>query len=154
MAVEVLELMNRVARAMESVVPGLSLRPQLGGLVWLEDEATESEVAAVSGDGGGEWVRALGFNIDYGRDWGAFEHATGGSEREQLLSVALQLMSDVQDIVAEATAEPWPLIVVNNRRVMTLPDAVIEGDELRMWYGERTGPRWSSLSFLLCNIAG
>jgi hypothetical protein len=49
-------------------------------------------------------------------------------------------MSHVQDIVAVATAEPWPLVVVNNHRDMALADAVIEGDELHMWYGERSAP--------------
>ena len=65
---------------MESVVPGRSLTAQIGGLVWLEDESTESEAAVASGDRG-EWVRAFGFNIDYGHDdYGAFEYASGGSE--------------------------------------------------------------------------
>jgi hypothetical protein len=49
-------------------------------------------------------------------------------------------MSDVQDIVAQLTTEPWPLVVVNNRKDMALPDAAIEGDELHMWYGERSAP--------------
>jgi hypothetical protein len=49
-------------------------------------------------------------------------------------------MSEVQDIVAETTTEPWPLVVVNNRRDMALAYAAIEGDELHMWYGERSAP--------------
>jgi hypothetical protein len=69
-----------------------------------------------------------------------FENTCSASERERVLSAALQLMSHVQDIVAVATAEPWPLVVVNNHRDMALADAVIEGDELHMWYGERSTP--------------
>jgi hypothetical protein len=76
----------------------------------------------------------------YGHDYGSFEHASGGSAREQVLSVTLELMSEVQDIVTEATTEPWPLVVMNGGRDMALADAVIEADELRMWYGERTAP--------------
>jgi hypothetical protein len=49
-------------------------------------------------------------------------------------------MSRVQDILSETTTEPWPLVVVNNRRDMALADAAIEGDELHMWYGERSTP--------------
>ena len=124
---------------MESVVPGLSLTPHIGGLVWLEGESTEGENTAASSDGG-TWVRALGVNIHYGHDHGAFEHASCGSEREQVLSIALELMSEVQNIMSETTTEPWPIIVVNGHKDMALAGAVIEGDQLRMWYGERTAP--------------
>ena len=49
-------------------------------------------------------------------------------------------MSHVQDIVAETTTEPWPVVIVNNRKDIALADAGIEGDELHMWYGERSAP--------------
>jgi hypothetical protein len=44
-------------------------------------------------------------------------------------------MSHVQDIVAETTTEPWPVVIVNNCKDIALADAAIEGDELHMWYG-------------------
>ena len=123
---------------MESVVPGLSLTAEIGEPVWLEDESTEND--AVASAATGEWVKALGFEMRYRDVWlGSFEHASGGSEREQVRAVALELMSQVQDVVAEATTEPWPL-VVNNRRDMAMPDATIEGDDLHLWYGERGAP--------------
>ena len=122
---------------MESVVPELSLTPEIGGLVWLA--ADEDDTAVASGDG--EWVRCLGFGMRYrGDDLGAFAHGTAGSDRERLLSVALQLMSDVQDVVSETTTEPWPLIVVNGRTDMAMPDAAVEEDDLVMWFGDRSGP--------------
>jgi hypothetical protein len=139
MSVDLFSLVNRVARAMESVVPGLSLTAEIGEPVWLEDEFTEND--AVASAATGEWVKALGFEMRYRDVWlGSFEHASGGSEREQVRAVALELMSQVQDVVAEATAEPWPLVVVNNRRDMAMPDATIEGDDLYLWYGERGAP--------------
>jgi hypothetical protein len=71
---------------------------------------------------------------------GGFEHACSGSEREQIQAVALELMSVVQAIVAEATTEPWPLVVVNSRKDMATANAVIEGHDLHMWYGDREFP--------------
>lgn len=49
-------------------------------------------------------------------------------------------MSQVQDMISEGTAEPWPLIVVNNRKDMAMADAAIEGDDLHLWYGDRAAP--------------
>ena len=139
MSADLLELLDRVARAMESVVPELFLTAQIGGRLWLEDETNNVE-GAVASEAEGEWVTALGFGIGYRDVYSAFENASVGSERERVLSAALQLMSQVQDIVSETTAEPWPLVVVNNRKDMALADAVVEGDELHMWYGERGAP--------------
>ena len=122
-------LLERVARAMESLVPGLMLTPEI-------PNDGRSIVAA-----GGDWGRSLGFGIGY-RDeyYGAFSHASAGSDREQLLAVTLQLLSDVQDVVSETTTEPWPLAIVNGRKDMAMPDATVEADELLMWYGERAAP--------------
>jgi hypothetical protein len=125
---------------MESVVPGLFLTAEIGGQVWLEEE-TDSPDGSVVSSGRGEWVTALGFGISHcDVHYSAFSHASAGTERERIQSVALQLMSDVQDIVAEVTAERWPLIVVNGRRDMAMADAAIEADNLHMWYGERDAP--------------
>ena len=122
---------------MESVVPGLSLTARIGDPVWLEDDDIEVTVAS---EAEGEWVTALGFGIGYRFVYEGFENACSGSERERVLSAVVQLMSRVQDILSETTTEPWPLVVVNNRRDMALADAAIEGDELHMWYGERSTP--------------
>jgi hypothetical protein len=125
MTVDVLRVLSGIARAMESVVPDLSLTPEIGDPEWFEDE----------------WVTALGFDIRWRGVWhGAFQHASGGSEREQVESVARELMSQVQDMICEGTAEPWPLIVVNNRKDMAMADAAIEGDDLHLWYGDRAAP--------------
>jgi hypothetical protein len=138
--VDVLSVLDRVARAMESVVPGLSLTAEVGGQVWLEEE-TDNPDGSVESSGRGEWVTELGFAISYRyQHFSAFSHASAGSERERIQTVALQLMSDVQDIVTEITTEPWPLIVVNGRKDMALADAAIEADDLHMWYGERDAP--------------
>ena len=64
MSADLLELLDRVARAMESVVPGLSLTAQIGNRVWLEAETDNIEDTVASEDEG-EWVTALGFSISY-----------------------------------------------------------------------------------------
>jgi hypothetical protein len=125
---------------MESVVPGLRLAAAIGGQVWLEEEIDNPDGSVVS-SGRGEWVATLGFAINYrDKDYGGFDHASAGSEREQILAVALQLMSDVQDLVSETTTDPWPPIVLNGRRDMAKPDAAIAEDNLHMWYGDRNAP--------------
>jgi len=140
MSADLLELLDLVARAMESFVPGLCVTRHVGDRVWLEHELDNIEGTAAS-KAEGEWVTALGFSASYRLlDEGWFENACVGSERERVLSAVVQLMSRVQDILSETTTEPWPLVVVNNRRDMALADAAIEGDELHMWYGERSTP--------------
>ncbi len=140
MSADLLELLDLVARAMESFVPGLCVTRHIGDRVWLEHELDNIEGTAAS-KAEGEWVTALGFSASYRLlDEGWFENACVGSERERVLSAVVQLMSRVQDILSETTTEPWPLVVVNNRRDMALADAAIEGDELHMWYGERSTP--------------
>jgi hypothetical protein len=141
MSSDLLSLLNRVARSMESVVPGLELTAAILEPVSLEDDAMENDDTQAASTLTGEWVQALGFEMrDQGLWLGGFEHVSGGSERERVRAVALELMSQVQDVVAEATTEPWPLVVVDNRRDMALADATIEGDDLHMWYGERGTP--------------
>jgi hypothetical protein len=141
MSSDLLSLLNRVARSMESVVPGLELAAEILEPVWLEDDAIENDVTRAPSALTGEWVHALGFEMRYRGVWrGRFEHASSGSEREQVQAVALELMSQVQDVVAETTTEPWPLVVVDSRRDMALADATIEGDDLHMWYGEHGAP--------------
>lgn len=141
MGADLLCVLGRVARAVESVVPELSLGAKIGDPQLLEDDSPEDDGAAKVASTSAEWVRPLGFEIRHRGVWvGGFEHASSGSEREQIQAVALELMSEVQDIVAEATTEPWPLASVNNRRAMAMADAVIEGDDLHLWYGDPECP--------------
>ena len=128
-------------RAVESVVPELSLRPQLGSAVWVGDDAPGNEAQPAASVGTGEWATALGFEMQYRGEWlGVFEHASSGSDAEQVQSMVLELLSQVQDVVAEATTEPWPLVVVNGRREMAMPNAAVEGGRLHMWYGDGAAP--------------
>ena len=141
MDADLLCVLTRVARAVESVVPELSLDAKIGEPQLLENEVREDDGAPEMASPSGEWVRSLGFEIRHrGVGVGGFEHASIGSEREQIQAVALELMSEVQDIVSEATTEPWPPVVVNNRKDMAMADAVIEGDDLHLWYGDREYP--------------
>ena len=140
MSSDVLPLLNRVARAVESVVPGLQVVASIGEPVWLgeNDDAPDDPTA-----GPGERVDAVCFAISYQGEWTGgrrFEHCSSGPAHERLLSVARELMSEVQDVVATETKEPWPVEVVNGRRSMAQGDATIEGEHLHMWYGDRATP--------------
>jgi len=124
---------------MESVVPDLSLRPEIGAM-WCDAESSidDSQPAFVAA---GEWRTALGFAMVFrGEGLGAFQVASTGSDAERIEYVALELMSQVQDLVAVATTEPWPLVIVNNRRDMAMPNARVEGNRLHMWYGDSAVP--------------
>ncbi len=135
---------------MESVVPGLELTAKMWEPVWLEDDAMESDPGLVSPTGTGEWLNALGFDMCYrGVLLGGFQKGASGSALERVQAVALELMSQVQDLVTEATTEPWPLVVVDGRRNMALAGATIEGDVLHMWYGDRGAPALTLLSVQL-----
>lgn len=137
MSSDILSLLNRVARAMESVVPGLQVRAYIGDPVWLgESEDAPDDPAA----GPGEWVDALCFSVSFGPGGPGFEHGSSGSAHERVLSVTRELMSQVQDLVAIDTKEPWPIEVVNGRRNMAEGNATIEGNYLYMWYGDRAAP--------------
>jgi len=133
---------------MESVVPGLQVRAYIGDPVWLgeSDDAPDDPNA-----GPGEWVDALCFSISYApgavntppgewRGGPGFESGSSGSAHERVLSVTRELMSEVQDLVAIETKEPWPVEVVNGRRDMAQGYATLEGDHLHMWYGDRAAP--------------
>jgi hypothetical protein len=140
MSSDILSLLNRVARAMESVVPGLQVRAYIGDPVWLgeSDDAPDDPTA-----GPGEWVDALCFSVSYQGEWPGgpgFESGSSGSAHERVLSVTRELMSEVQDLVAIETKEPWPVEVVNGRRNMGHGNATIEGNYLYMWYGDRAAP--------------
>ena len=139
---------------MESVVPGLHVTAKIGRNVWLTEEVDHPE-SSVASSGRGEWAVTLGFEINY-RDehYSGFGHASAGSEREQILAVVLQLMSEVQDLVSETTTEPWPPIVVNGSRDMAMPDAAIDQNDLDMWYGDRNAPALRLPSVSLVDDAG
>jgi hypothetical protein len=141
MAADLRTILSRIARAVESVVPELSLRPQLASAVWLADDALGNETQPAASVGTDESATALGFEMQYRGEWlGAFERTSSGSDAEQVQSVVLELLSQVQDVVAEATTEPWPLVVVNGRKEMPMPNAAVEGERLHMWYGEAAAP--------------
>jgi len=122
-----------VARAVESVVPDLALQPYIGADTFLEGDSDSPE--------DGEWSRYLGFDMTYrGDKLGSFEHASGGPESYQVCCVVQELLSQVQDVVSEATTEPWPLVLTNGRKDMAFGDVAVAGDELQMWYGDHEAP--------------
>ena len=71
---------------------------------------------------------------------GNFEHASTGSESDRVCDVVQELLSEIQDVICHATAEPWPLVLTSGRKDMAPGDAAVAGDELQMWYGDRHAP--------------
>ena len=133
---DLLLLLERVARSMESVVPDLELTAGIFDPVWLGENDTNFDTP---GEGAGEWVNALGFEIRYRGVWyGGFEHGSSGSTPERVKAVALELMCQVQDTVSEITTEPWPKLA--DRRDMAFAQARIDGDSLQLWYGDAAAP--------------
>jgi hypothetical protein len=139
MAANLFLLMSRVVQSLESGVPGLRLIPHIFEPEWLcEDESGETPEFP-SDSSSEEWVSPLGFTMIYqGHNHGSFRNQTSGSDRERLLSAVQALMSDVQDIISETTKEPFPLVIVEGRRQVAMPQAIIEGDFLYMWFGQQS----------------
>lgn len=83
----------------------------------------------VSAEGG--WVR-----VSRGDDWGT---STGvelvlGDNNEGMAIAASAVLNSVQDYVSQELREPWPC------GRFDLPEAVVEGSTLRMWFGDRSRP--------------
>jgi hypothetical protein len=126
---------------MESVVSGLELKAVTGEPVWLPHDDEEPVDPTAGTRPSGEWVDALGFEIRYqGVGDGGFQSGSSGPAHERLLRVAWELMSQVQDVVAVTTKEPWPVDIVHGRRNMAQSYATLEGNHLHMWYGDRAAP--------------
>jgi len=129
---DMIDVLTRVARAVESVVPDLTLQPYIGPEALFEGDLASPQ---------GERSQYLGFYMTYrGAKLGNFEHASTAAEPEQVCAVAQELLSQIQDVVCEATTEPWPLVLSSGRRDMALGDAAVVGDELQMWFGDRHAP--------------
>jgi hypothetical protein len=128
----IIDVLTRVARALESVVPDLALTPYVGADALFEaDSDLEQD----------EWSQYLGFFITYrGKTHGSFENASTSPESDRVCIVVQELLSQIQDVVSETTTEPWPLVMTNGRRDMAGGQAAVVGDELLMWYGDRDAP--------------
>jgi hypothetical protein len=110
----------------------LTLQPYVGDETLFEADADQLS---------DEWSRYLGFHMCYrGQAFGNFEHASTGSDSDQVCAVVQELLFQVQDVVCEATTEPWPLVMTDGRKDMAAGNAAVVGDELHMWYGDRDAP--------------
>jgi len=136
-------ILAEIARVIEAEIPALRLTPNLGlpepiNAIWGADELDESDRALADS---GQTVRALGMSIDFnGEPWGGSAQTSLDLSPERWVSFASYLLSQVQDVVSEATTEPWPEVGVDGRRSQAPGDACIEGRFLYMWYGEREEP--------------
>ena len=100
-----------LAERFRAIVPG-GFAVQAGdGMLWYSTAARNAGVA-------GTHVRD---------NWGAYGH----SDEDNLVGVAVQALSELQDYVSEATADPWP-------GTTSQPSAhgVIREGNLHLWYGD------------------
>jgi hypothetical protein len=58
--------------------------------------------------------------------------ASEPTELERVAAAVWAVLSAVQDVVSEATTEPWPLVPP---RQMALPETRADGEALHLWYG-------------------
>jgi hypothetical protein len=76
-----------------------------------------------------------------------------GSFEENVELAARNVLSDIQDVIAEETAEPWPrglagpelsrarhLALEDIHDALPSPDAAVESGVLHAWYGDRHDP--------------
>jgi hypothetical protein len=77
-----------------------------------------------------------GVRTGSGSDW-----LTAGALMDQeVLESAVQSLHQIQQEIAEETAEPWPARSGRDYRGFPEPDGEIIGDQLRLWFGERDAP--------------
>jgi hypothetical protein len=119
---QVADVLTRVARAVESVVPDVALEAFIGPDTLFEAEDDSPE----------EWGLCLGFYMTYrGQEFGHFEFSGTGPAADVVCGAVQQLLSNIQDLVSETTTEPWPL-VLDGRRDMALGAAAIEPTPTRV----------------------
>ena len=136
-------ILAEIARVIEAAVPQLRLTPDLGppepiSTILNAEELDESDRALANN---GRTVRALGMAIDFeGESWGGSATTSSDLTPERWVSFARYLLSQVQDVVSEATTDPWPEVRVDGRRSHAPGDASLEGRFLQMWFGSKEQP--------------
>jgi len=110
------DLAVALARRLNGVVPpGISVHAQDGELAVLHD----GDVIGISG------APAILETVEALRE-----------PRENLETAVRASLSGVQDYVADATTEPWP----GSGGTQPNPDARVEADTVRMWFGPEDAP--------------
>lgn len=59
---------------------------------------------------------------------------------EEVVAGAVQSLHQIQQEIAEATTEPWPAMSGPAYRAFPEPDGALVGDELLLWFGDRSDP--------------
>jgi hypothetical protein len=60
-----------------------------------------------------------------------------GSFAGHVETAAWNVLSSLQDLIAEETTEPWP---DTNGSSLPVPETAVESGVLRLWYGDRDAP--------------
>jgi len=59
---------------------------------------------------------------------------------DEVVSSAVQSLSQIQQEIAEETTEPWPARSGPDYRGFPGPDGELVGDQLRLWFGDVDAP--------------
>jgi hypothetical protein len=97
---------------------------------WRIEPAPFRELRLVGPDGG---------YAEIGAQW----LSDGALLKEEAVGGAIGVLNLVQQEIAEQTTEPWPARSGPGYPGFPEPDAEIEGDQLTMWFGDRTAPALS-----------
>ena len=70
-----------------------------------------------------------------------------GDLRDNIVTAAIMVLSDVQDFVAESMTSPWPS--ASDGAVLPCPDAEWDGDSLTLFFGRPDAPALALQPILL-----
>ncbi len=59
---------------------------------------------------------------------------------DEVVPGAVQSLHQIQQEIAEATTEPWPAASGPDFRAFPEPDGALVGNELLLWFGDRSDP--------------
>lgn len=111
MAIDVDSFAEILAQRLAAIVPdGISVEARDGMLWYFSDQANAGAA--------GTYVRDS-FGVH------------GDSDEDNLVGIAVQALSEVQDYVSEATTDPWP-----GRTSQPPPHSEIRDGNLHLWYGD------------------
>jgi hypothetical protein len=136
-------ILSEMKRVIEIAIPGITLTQRLGDPQPITTEFDADEL----GDGGAAHllkstqVRSPGMWIEFnGEAWRGADVTSSDVTPRRWIVLAVQLLSDIQDTISEATAHPWPEVRLDGRRTHASIGAALEGRFLRMWFGDRDHP--------------
>ena len=134
-------ILEQIASSIQASVPGLELRGvlgevRLGAEIFPDYEGDPSERVPPDLK-----IQELGMDFRFnGEHHGANAWASADTSIERWAGFAENTLSEIQDIIAMDTHEPWPEMLDNGKRSMALPQAAVRDGALWMWFGDEANP--------------